>query len=96
MAVRLHEDAETDSSDRASLGSVINKCLEEGQGKRFAAVLLGIWGAKHKQFIYIFYFHLLPLSSTFIFHRPDGLVRGFFLVVLCFNEITLSLLISTK
>lgn len=57
MAVKLHEDTETDSSNRDSLGSIINKCPEKGQGKRFAAVSLGIWGVKYKQFKYIFYFH---------------------------------------
>ena len=73
MAVELHEDTETDSSNRVSLGSIINKCPEEGQGERFAAVWLGIWGVKRKQLKYIFYSHLLPLSRTSIFHRPDGL-----------------------
>lgn len=78
MAVELREDTETDSSNRVSLGSIINKCPEEGQGERFAAVLLGIWGVKRKLFKYIFYFHLLLLSGASIFHRLDGLGLLFF------------------
>lgn len=74
----VHEDTETDSSNRVSLGSIINKCPEKGQGKRFAAVLLGIWGVKHKQFKYIFYFHSLPLSRTSIFHNARWIRVVFF------------------
>ena len=73
MSVRVHEDTETDFSNRVSLGSIINKCPEKGQGKRFAAVLLGIWGVERKQFKFIFYFHLLPLSRASIFRSPDEL-----------------------
>lgn len=78
MVNKVHEDTETDSSNRVSLGNIINKCLGGGQGKRFAAVLLGTWGVKHKQFRCIFYFHLLPLSRASIVHRPDGLGFVFF------------------
>jgi hypothetical protein len=96
MVAELHKDTETDFSNRVSLGSIINKCLEEGQEERFAAVLLYIWGVKHRQFRYIFYFHLLLLSRTSIIPKARWISWVFFLIVLCFSEIRLPFPTSTK
>lgn len=74
MAIKLHEDSQTDFSNGASLGGVINKRLEEGRGGKVRCRLAGHLGVKHEQFKCIFYFHLLPLSRAPVFYRPDGLV----------------------
>lgn len=95
MAIKLHEDSQTDFSNGASLGSVINKRLEEGRGGKVCCRLAGHLGVKHDSNAF-FYFHLLPLSRASVFYRPDGLVVLKKKIVLCFSEIAHLLLPRPK